>query len=259
MAKRHFFRFSYYTPEARAGRGLRLHQLRDGDAFIELAAVLHKRGYEYGGLILNYPAASSTQTTTVDTSFLTASDLLVLTTRPPLHDAVRQLKNPILRSYTSLEQRVLAAFDAYFEVCARDQIKLAGPLAKKLAADVADRSVIEFTQHRGARYSRLRKYEDFEKWHQGPPERTSAYLIYTPPLWQDGPPLLATFSIGGPESLLWAYLLRTRFQAYVALEAPRFVMAEIHLQERPSPLHTLAFADHWQVDVLLDIPVHTTP
>jgi hypothetical protein len=101
-------------------------------------------------------------------------------------------------------------------------------------------SVIEFTQHRGARYSRLRKYADFEKWHRAPPERTSAYLIYTPPLWKDGPPLLATFSISGPESLLWTYLLRTRLQTCVGLEAPRFVMAEMHLQELPPLLHTLA-------------------
>jgi hypothetical protein len=42
MPKRRFFRFSYYTPETKAGRGLRLHQLRDGDACIELAAVLHE-------------------------------------------------------------------------------------------------------------------------------------------------------------------------------------------------------------------------
>jgi hypothetical protein len=131
MPKRRFFRFSYYTPETKAGRGLRLHQLRDGDAFIELAAVLHEYGHEYGKLILNFPAPSAAPTTPVDTSFLTASDLLVLTTRPPLHDAVRHLKHPIRRSHTSLEDCVLTAFAAYFEVCARDQVKLAGPLAAR--------------------------------------------------------------------------------------------------------------------------------
>jgi hypothetical protein len=259
MPKRRFFRFGYYTPETKAGRGLRLHQLRDGDAFIELAAVLHEYGHEYGKLILNFPAPSAAPTTPVDTSFLTASDLLVLTTRPPLHDAVRQLKHPIRRSHTSLEDCVLTAFAAYFEVCARDQVKLAGPLAARLAADVADRSVIEFTMKSSARYSRLRKYADFERWQKAPPARTSAYLIYTPPLWKDGPPLLATFGIGGPESLLWAYLLRTRFRDYVALDTPRFVMAEMHCQALPSSLHTLSFADDWHVDILLDIPVPTIP
>ena len=48
MPKRRFFRFGYCTPATRVGRGLRLHQLRDGDAFIELAAVLYEYGYEYG-------------------------------------------------------------------------------------------------------------------------------------------------------------------------------------------------------------------
>ncbi len=37
MTKKRVFRYCYYTQENKPDRGVRLHQLRDGDAFSELS------------------------------------------------------------------------------------------------------------------------------------------------------------------------------------------------------------------------------
>jgi hypothetical protein len=68
IMQRRFFRFSYHAPQKK-GRDLRPHQLRDGAAFAELAAVLSSQGYYYGGRLLNYPADNSSETDSPDLSF----------------------------------------------------------------------------------------------------------------------------------------------------------------------------------------------
>ncbi|MFY9570672.1 MAG: hypothetical protein WAV20_04615, partial [Blastocatellia bacterium] len=98
----------------------RLHALRDSDAFAELAAVLNEQGYVYNGLILNFPVAEEDAT---EIPTLGPSDLLVLTTRPPLNDDYFD-RRFIKRSDTELEKSVLKAVGCYFSVCRRSRIVL---------------------------------------------------------------------------------------------------------------------------------------
>ncbi len=221
-----------------------------------ISAVLYAQGYEYGSLLLNPPAASSQNRLQCDFSHLTSSDLLVLTTRPPLHDELVETKRAVKRSYSDLEEYVFTALRTCFEVCTREHVKLQRRLAQKLSDAYADRCDIEFTLHKWARYSRLKKYEIYDKWHKAPPPlRTAIYLVYLDALWDGGPGLLNVFGMGGPEGLLGAYLLRTRFPEYLRLDAPTFAIAEMTPEDIPCKAADLSFADTWQMDFILNVPL----
>src|SRR5438270_9800584 len=105
MPHERIFRLAYHTSLGKRSR-FRIHQLRDGDAFAELSATLYPRGYQYGGLLLNLPSEKPPEPIPVDVSFLTSSDLVVLTTRPPIDDEEEGDKHYVRRSYTKFEQDI---------------------------------------------------------------------------------------------------------------------------------------------------------
>ncbi|MFY9553678.1 MAG: hypothetical protein WAV47_03050 [Blastocatellia bacterium] len=229
----------------------RLHALRDSDAFAELAAVLNEQSYVYNGLILNFPVAEEDAT---EIPTLGPSDLLVLTTRPPLNDDYFD-RRFIKRSDTELEKSVLKAVGCYFNVCRRSRIVLSQRMVEKLK--FSDRGEIEFTMYGGASYRRYRmpgtKNREQHKWQEQKESiKTAAFALLTN-LWKGGPSLLNAFGMDGPGTLIWCYLLRTRF-AHL-LKSPRFIMAEITTQPLPQMPPTLAFAEQWDVDLLLNHPL----
>jgi len=249
MSRKQFFRFSYHVPRKK-GRPSLPHQLRDGDAALELSEVLRAQGYEYGEVILNYPAEDETVSITVDDTFLTSSDLLLLTTRPPLDDEHERPRKAVHRSHTTLELKVFAALRQFFKWCDRSQIILAEQLVPTLPPAAVRKSNILFRQHGGAAYERYTGPGD--EWHKPPPDRrtTVAYLAYAEHAWEGGPALLAAFAVGGTETLVWAHLLRTRFP-HLVCSVP-FVMAEITTTKPPARPHDLSFADKWPVEILTD-------
>src|SRR6267143_479448 len=105
MSPKRIFRFAYHT-SLNDKSELRLHQLRDGDAFAELSAPFYSKGYEYGGLLLNLPSEKEADAPHFDVSSLTSSDLVLLNTRPPIHDIDQENKHPVRRSYTLLERHI---------------------------------------------------------------------------------------------------------------------------------------------------------
>ena len=108
MSSKRVFRFAYHASQISDVR-MRMHQGRDADALLELLPVLNQKGYRYEGLLLNPPSEKREDAPVVDISFLSASDLVVLTTRPPLHDIEAGDKRPIRRSFTNLEELIFAA------------------------------------------------------------------------------------------------------------------------------------------------------
>lgn len=233
-----------------------IHRLRDGDAYSEIAAELYARGYTYGGLLLNHPAKDPSKRTIVDTSFFTPSDLIVLTTRAPLDDDEEDRK-VVKRSGNSLERKLFRSLRKGFKVCARPMIQLTKRLAVRLPEEFAERAEIQFIVYAGATYKRWRKHG---RRHWGTPEQknlTALYLLYVRHAWPDGPGLLTTFGMGGSESLLWAYLLRTKFPELLELDASKFVLAELETEEiNLSPRDiTLSFVDNWNVQILLNTPL----
>jgi hypothetical protein len=248
-----FFSFSYFVkPES--DRDLHLHQLRDGQAFSELAAVLAAQGHCYGGLILNYPGAGEKATMPE----FGPSDILVMAGRPPLSDDEHSEsklagRKRIERSHTDLEELIFANVRRYFEISSRKVIKLTKEMADKLPVEAKCKAEIQFCMGntRTANYARYRMYGS--KWWQNPLEtnRTATYLLYTPPLWDNGPSLVASFGLSGPENLIWNHLVRVRHSEL--LESPRFVMAEMELDDIPHPPTSLAFADDWKIDIILNL------
>ena len=114
MSSKRLFRLAYHASQSKNVR-FRIHQLRDGDAFSELAAALYSRGYRYGGLFLNLPPDEPEKELSVDVSSLTSADLLVLNTRPPIHDREEEVNRPVPESFTDLEKLIFQVLKRYFE------------------------------------------------------------------------------------------------------------------------------------------------
>lgn len=251
MANKRFFRFSYYVP-GKKDRTLRLHQLRDGDAFIHLTTLLYQKGYEYGGLLLNYPADPKCKTRSVDTSFLKPSDLIVLTTRPPMDELEVKDRRQVIGSNTTLERWVFDSLRPYFDVCARSHVRLSADLARRLPDQYADRGWIAFKQTNDARCKGYARHNDVKMKVPPPPPRTTFYFVLPQRSRENDPQVLCVFGMGGTETLLWAYLLSTKYKEKFILDHPRFLMAEIFIEPIPRLPDNLSFADNWRVDFLLD-------
>lgn len=247
-----FFHFSYLRLPPK--QEPRLHELRDGNAFAELATVLTARGLAYGGLLLNYPETDDAELATLD-----RSDVVVLTTRPPLDDDDGWERNPIPKTGSSLERVVLAGAGRYFAKCRRSCIRLNRDTAAHLGP-AADRAEIHFYIYKRSHYRRYRNPYGVGAGRQfgtSPAANTTAAFLVSVPLTPGGPRLLNAFGMDGATTLVWCYLLRTRF-AHL-LDGPRFVLAEIETTALPHRPSRLDFADEWPVRLLLDLPLTQAP
>jgi hypothetical protein len=74
-----------------------------------------------------------------------------------------------------------------------------------------------------------------------------------PHIWPRGPGLLCVFGMGGPETLITNFLMRTTPALRRRLMTHEFTMIELHEREIILPQDTLAFAHHWQCDVLAEL------
>lgn len=249
MARR-FYRFSYFTP-GQKDRNQGTHELRDGDAALQVTDVLYEFGYQYGGLLLN-PQGHSTSPLHVDDSFLGSGDLLLVTTRPPMNDSEdRSRGGGLKRSYTSLEQKIFHYLERYFARCSRLEVNLTPAVASKLPKELARKQAIVFRQ-----YGRAMCIS-----HTGPKREERAgttvlYMTFTEEAWPGGPGLLTLFGMGGPETLIWSHLLRTKFRHLVCCRS--FVMVEMTEPDIAGSQVNLCFADSWETRILLEIPLDET-
>jgi hypothetical protein len=257
-----FYRFGYYTPGQDERR--LLHQLRDGDASLELSEVLRDKGYRYGGLILNYPVEDRTYfpkdsipRRIVDDSFLKPGDLILLTTRPPLDDRFDPAKSYFNRSYTTLEDKVFVALRKYFQHCSRIQVFLSDYVVGKYP-QVRERCNIQFRQNQTQNLKQNLKnnlkqnlgaaYDSINRHKPPSSNRTALYMVFIESAWENGPRLLCAFGMGGPETLIWTHLLRTRFPDLVASQ--EFIMAEVEEQPIRPGCDSLSEVDKWEVEIL---------
>jgi hypothetical protein len=241
--------------------------LRDGGGYAELMAALLVMGAQPGDIWFNHKPREEDP----EAAFrrLSRNDLLVLPTRPPLHDKGEgQPRRHLRPSGTAFEKAVHAPFHLFFRRCARNAVALAEEPARRLPTDKRNRRSTTYYQ-----YTRngLEVTWAFYKTLEGrkPPsarDRTTAvFLIYVPALWKEGPALLSAFGMGANETLLWCHLLRTRMADLLvnvlASPAPRFIMCELATTaswtseplRAPLDLLTLsAAAQHWQVEPIVD-------
>ncbi|MCB0643697.1 MAG: hypothetical protein KDC44_18745 [Phaeodactylibacter sp.] len=256
-----FYRFAYFVRQKDRTKALNPYQLRDGAAFSEIASLLWGQGLEYGGVLFNKPAQDAAYAG-IRYDFLRQQDLVVCCTRPPLHDENYGTKKQVDRSNTPLEQRLFDLLHHYFEVCARERIRLAEPIAQHLPDSYKNRADIKFRQNfnradpmacSNAAFKELRPYPLQYPW-EAPPEgeRTAAYFLFHPAIWPKGPGLVLAFGMGGNETLVWNHLIRKRYP--FLLEKPGFAIAELSQMQIPTAPVNLDFADAWQSDLLLHLP-----
>ncbi len=244
------FRFAISVP-GRADRPQYPHQMRDGDAAIYWVAVYVKRGFEYGGVIFNYPAKGP-ELIAVDTSSLTPRDVIFMTTRPPLDDHIVGGR-VVVRSFTVLEDRIFRALRKWFTRVSRAEI-IISDLAAGLSPETARYQSLEFwvnggsgIRNHGSPYTR--------EFHKVPrsAHRTVGFFVYEPEIWPGGPALSLAFSSGGVDTLAWSYLLTQRHPKLI--DTTSFVMAELTRGEPVDRPENMRFADSWDVRILGKAPL----
>ena len=255
MAKRRYFRIAYAVP-CHKDREPRPHRQRDADGAMFLSEPLVARGYRYAGPIFNTPSTGP-ELSAFDGSFLRETDLILLTTRPPMNDLEVGDRRIIHRSFTKLEDEVFKALQSRFKSCARSEIVLQDATAR-ISDEIAKRQSLVFRQNCGAAYQHHGSPYTGEWRHfKSSQPLTAVFLTYMPHAWPGGPALLAAFGIGGTETLVWCYQLATRFSHLLFTTA--FVMGEMRTTELTRPPDTMDdFADSWETTILGAEPLAST-
>lgn len=248
-----YYRFSWLS-EGKGFPPWRPHQLRDGDAFVELMPPLSKLRYGYEDVVVNYPASGTSDKSISAFPKMRPTDLLVLTTRPPITDKPLKDHRYVRRSDTILETRILKCLrNHYLQECSRSQVSVPDPF---LLSGFGNRHDLGFYVHAYKNKNRIEAAYRPLQWKTadrssykpllGLSERTTAvYLVRTGPFQialNKSPRLLLCFGLSGTFGLLWAYLLRTCEAAGIrgllerAVQSPEpyFAMAEI-TQKSPFP------------------------
>jgi hypothetical protein len=247
MSEHRCFRFAYTLPY-REDRKRFPFQMRDTDAATFLLRGVEERGYQLKEVIINYPSPGP-DLVPFDDGFLTESDLILLTTRPPMHDTHIGDRKSIARSYTTLEDKLFKGpLARHFAFLARSEVRLTDGTAR-IAPEIAKRQSSIYRQNGGATYHSYgspitREWRHFKK----AAPLTAAFLVYAEHAWPGGPALLAAFGMGGTETLVWCHQLGNRLQHL--LFSTSFAMAELRnplLAARPT---TSAFANAWEADIL---------
>jgi hypothetical protein len=244
-----YFRLTYSS--AGLEDGPTLYKCRDAVAFDELTAGLPAKGFRYGTTIQFYPADERPAT---DLPAFRAGDLLVLTTRPPVHDGVTIAppRKIIRRAKSVLEDAVFAELLKSFRFCTRKNVQLTGRAKARLRHDPDRWESLEFHEYSPT--------ADILSHHVGPvevprprlPTTTVAFLVRTTTMKGFPCSLLASFGLAGYTTLIWNRIVRVRYPEWI--DRPGFVMAEL-IFRKPIPERPLTpeFADdpqHVEVHLL---------
>lgn len=227
-----------------------LHQLRDGAAFVELLGRLQPMGYTYEGALLELLDGAPRK----HFYHLGPQDIVVRVTRPPLDDPPEKRHLRVQPSQTWLEQRVMAAIRPCFAVLSRDEVILAEALARQLSEPC--KASMKYKVYGS---SDIAEYALPDATGRAPHRPTTVgFALSVPSLWEQGPRLLAAWSAGGTDTLVFARYLRKRktgvalLKCLVESDKPLIAMVEIQRTgQPPDQTVTLDFADDWTYTPLL--------
>lgn len=207
-----WFAFQALQSELKA-KGPSLHRSRDGGPAELVAGILGSLGYRPGPILFNYPDRDSADADLDE--LLDSSQVLLLTTRPPLDPSTRK---PIDRSGSALEQRVFACLRTFLAYCSRSTIELSDNVERLLGDDKKYLARADFSMYVGA--PAVDDGVDLSN-------RSFGYMISAAAVWPNGPRLLAIFSAGGTETLAWGYILVTKYRDILerALGSDRDIIA----------------------------------
>jgi len=245
-----YHRFGYSMP-LRLGEEPNISKIRDGAAFSEVTAPLTKLGYEYGHLIFNPPfnPRKSGELGKEHFRFIKPEDLIVLTTRPPLDDSRHGDKKLVRQSRTHLEKKIFEEFRKYLAVCARSHVQLTEAVGAKFR-----KADLVFHSYKSARLKYYRRLDEFRVSSVSKKSDLAiGFFLRAKTIPEYGCGLLASFGMGGRETLIWNRIVRTRFADWVNRYA--FIVAEMNLTRIPESPVTLDFVDHVKVKILLEHPI----
>lgn len=236
-------------------RPLQIHHRRDAAAALEILMSLYDLGYRRGEQIIAQPpldpkTADPRERLKVDRSGLRPGDLILQTTRPPLHDANEGAMKQVERVYTDLEDDVFAAWRGVFEHCKRPLVALQAGPCRHMAPGFETRANMNFCQRKkGAPYTYLRSRLGKRREKQAVHDRTAAFFLRVDELWRGGPGLVGAFAMDGIANMVWAWHLGRDF-AFL-LEKPGFAIVEMTIGEVPERPTDLAWARTWKPTEIL--------
>jgi hypothetical protein len=243
----HYHRFAYSMP-LRSGQGPNLSKIRDGAAFCEVTAPLANLGYKYGQMIYNPPfnPATNAGPGAEQFHFIKPGHLMVLTTRPPLDDVTHGDKKLVLPSRTHLENQIFMECRKYFAVCSRSHVQLTPAAGANF-----EKAELVFHQHKSAKLKYYKRLDEFRgKCVSKKANISLGFFLRTRAIPEYGCGLLASFGMGGQETLIWNRIVRTRFPEWVS--RPAFIVAEMNLNAIPANPMTLEFVDQIKMKILLE-------
>ena len=240
---------------------------RDAAAFTEMMSGLGLDGYRFESIIFNYALAAGAKGTVgiEDLSFVRSGDLLVMVTRPPLHDLQVQNRKYVPRSGTRLEQQIFGAVSRFLEICSRTHLRLQEEVVKAweqgmgsapLGERIQTPADFKFCQNCDARLKSLNTLDLASRARRldyGRDYRSIGCFIHVPFIEEFGCRLIVSFGMAGMENLIWNRIVRTRYDRW--LKEPVFALAEMNLNRIPKEPVTLNFVDEIPVKVLVEIPV----
>ena len=240
---------------------------RDAAAFTEMMSGLGLLGYRFESIIFNYALATGAMDGVgiEDFRFVRSGDLVVMVTRPPLHDLQVQNRKYVPRSGTRLEQQIFGAVSRFLEICSRTHLRLHEDVIKAWEKELDPASPGErtqtpadfkFCQNCDARLKSLNTRDPASRARRldhGREYRSIGCFIHVPFIEELGCRLIVSFGMAGMENLIWNRIVRTRFDRW--LKEPVFALAEMNLNRIPKEPVTLNFVDDIPVKVLIEVPV----
>lgn len=235
---------------------------RDAAAFTEMMQALNQRGYEFDSMIFNYALNESQPASPFDDfRFLKRDDLILMVTRPPVHDHLEGNRKCVPQSGTLLERQIFKAVSDYLRICSRARLRLQDRVVhaweqradgKHRAEPFAD---FQFCQNCDARLksrTTLDLARRAQRMNHCFDYRSIGCFIHIPQIAGFGCRVIVSFGMGSLENLIWNRIVRTRFSRW--LDAPVFALAEMDLNHIPADPVTMHFADQIPVKVLMEIP-----
>jgi hypothetical protein len=253
--RRRFFRIAYSNPPR--GEKPRLHQIRDGAAFCELAVPLIRLDFEYETIIHFYPAHGLKADAF---NFLREGDLVVQTTRPPKDDYLGDERNKgadkdkrlIQRSDDDLEKTIFASIAPYFSHVSRSCIELSERMATELSDERRNMANLRFSTYRKGRIqskSFSGGNEHYRRVSKGK-QHAVGYFLHLPKINHYPCGLILSFSMSGYENLLWNRIVRLKFRQW--FKKPVFAFVELELPDEPPQPLTPELADNSPATVLIE-------
>lgn len=253
------YRFQYFTTDNSPS----LHQVRDLAIFVELSNIFFKNGYLYEDSFLNYPKMTDKQS---GIKPFGASDLMILTTRPPLSDGPYN-KRKIYRTDHIYEKQILEQIGTCFISLSRNVIFLNKKLAKNLRNGFEDRASIDFylnqnKSNKSAGYKAVSGHDErgversWKKWNKISKTQKSCAFIILFKRKEVLPKMLHVFGIGGEEGLIFSRILKNGLWDKLAIDLngpSRIIMVEFDIHVPETFPTNLDFVHNLHYEVILDM------